>query len=128
MEIMYPPLVEQGFRFFSKLNPDLTKADTYSFLVKNMIITPWGYPTDKALQAGWVKEINEEQDLSFPQFLAIYPVFAKFKQSFFKKIDGFWEIKMSLKNQLLWQLKQSFFDEDEEEQLQEYFSTRKIID
>ncbi|WP_311406796.1 hypothetical protein [Liquorilactobacillus uvarum] len=128
MKIMYPPLVEQGFHFFSKQNPELTKADIYNFLVKNEVITPWGDPTNKALQTGWVEKFDEEQDLSFSQFLTIYPIFAKFKRSSFMNVDGFWEIKVELKEQLLRQIGQNFFDEDEEEQLQEYFSTRKNTD
>ncbi|KRL35336.1 hypothetical protein FD20_GL001495 [Liquorilactobacillus uvarum DSM 19971] len=125
---MYPPLVEQGFHFFSKQNSKLTKADIYNFLVKNEVITPWGDPTNKALQTGWVEEFDEEQGLSFSQFLTIYPIFSKFKRSSFMNVDGFWEIKVELKEQLLRQLGQNFFDEDEEEQLQEYFSTRKNTD
>ncbi|KRL97214.1 hypothetical protein [Liquorilactobacillus satsumensis] len=128
MNIIYPPLVEQAFSYFSKSNSELTKAETYLFLIDKKIINTLGMPTKEALSKGWVTKIEEEQDLTFSQFLEIYPVFSHYERKFFKKIAGFWEVKLSLQAELLRALTSSTLSEEEKEQLEIFFSGREVTE
>ncbi|KRL01732.1 hypothetical protein [Liquorilactobacillus capillatus] len=127
MQIIYPPLVEQGFDFFRQENPALTKAEVYKTLVENKILDETGAPTSLALDLGWVKEFTEDQDLDFTDFLEIYPIFEHYDSTHFKKIEGFWEVDRALRHKIKEQLDAGFFDSDEEEQLEAFFNARKEI-
>ncbi|GAJ25754.1 hypothetical protein JCM15457_632 [Liquorilactobacillus sucicola DSM 21376 = JCM 15457] len=127
MKVIYPPLVEQGFNFFKQENPSVTKAEVYKSLVENNILDETGAPTDFALELGWVKEFTEEQNLTFNDFLNIYPIFKHYGEHHFKIIDGFWEIDRKLREKINQQLATDSFDDEEEEQLEAFFSARKEI-
>lgn len=125
MNIIYPPLVEQSFQFYQKnSNEDFSKTDLYRSMVANQIITENGHPTVEAIGRGFVRDFYEEQNLSFEEFLAIYPIFTTYETELFQKIDGFWEIPVSLKNELMIQLEQGKFNYDEQVQVEQFLSER----
>ncbi|MBO0481049.1 hypothetical protein [Candidatus Enterococcus courvalinii] len=125
MNIIYPPLVEQSFQFYQRKNSgDLSKTALYRSMVANQIITENGHPTAEAIERGFVRDFYEEQDLSFEEFLAIYPIFTAYETELFQKIDGFWEIPVSLKNELMIQLEQGKFSYDEQVQVEAFLSER----
>lgn len=125
MNIIYPPLVEQSFQFYQRnSNEEFSKTDLYRSMVANQIITENGNPTAEAIERGFVRDFYEEQDLSFKEFLAIYPIFTAYEAELFQKIDGFWEIPISLKNELMIQLEQGKLSYDEQVQVEEFLSER----
>lgn len=126
MEIIYPPLVEQSVKYHLQANNQETinKAEMYRAMVEKGILTENGQPTDYALKNGWIKDFYEEENISFESFLEIYPIFNNYDASLFQMVDGFWEIPVSLKNELLQGLNQGFFSYDEKIQLDEYLEDR----
>lgn len=120
MKITYPPLVEQGARFFSSVD----QAEMYQILYQNNLITETGLPTKEALEKGYIKEYAETEGLSFEEFLRLYPVFQRYEPTLFQQIDGFWEIPISLKQQIIAGLATGEFEYDEKNDLMEYFADR----
>lgn len=125
MNIIYPPLVEQSFHFYRENGEEqFSKSELYRSMVENHIITENGSPTVEAIERGLIQDFYEEQGLSFDEFLTIYPIFEAYDPELFQNIDGFWEMPVSLKQELLAQLKQGQFDYDSKTRLEEYFSER----
>lgn len=127
MKILYPPLVEQGIAFYQSEhlgNKLISKAEMYVEMVQHNIITETGLPTAYALENGLVKDFYEEENLTFQEFLNLYPVFADFSEEIFQNIEGFWEIPVSIKNDLIDGLKRHEFTYDEEMQIEAYLSDR----
>lgn len=124
MRIYYPPLVEQGFSYFSEEHQELSRDELYLEMVRNQLITETGMPTNYALENGFIKDFFEEENLSITEFLALYPVFKKYNQDSFKNIDGFWEITIAFKEELKSQLNAGVFNYDERVQLEEYLESR----
>ncbi|OJG88509.1 hypothetical protein RV16_GL000251 [Enterococcus saccharolyticus] len=85
----------------------------YRSMVEKGIITENGLPTPYTLENGWIKDFYEEENLSFESFLAMYPIFEQYDQELFKLVDGFWEIPVTLKRELLQELDSGNFDYDE---------------
>ncbi|GBD61046.1 putative uncharacterized protein [Tetragenococcus halophilus subsp. halophilus] len=115
MEIIYPPLVEQSIQYYTQGNEQKTisKAEMYRSMVEKGILTENGLPTDYALENGWVKDFYEDEHLSFEDFLEIYPVFKNYDPELFQIIDGFWEITIRFKEELIQEISESKFDYDE---------------
>ncbi|MBO0431877.1 hypothetical protein [Enterococcus sp. DIV0660C] len=125
MNIIYPPLVEQSFQFYQKnSNEDFSKTALYRSMVANKLITENGHPTAEAIERGLVRDFYEEEDLLFEEFLAIYPIFTVYETELFQKIDGFWEIPVSLKNELMIRLDHGKFSYDEQVQVEAFLSER----
>lgn len=126
MEIVYPPLVEQSveYHLHSREYESVSKADMYRSMVENGIITENGLPTDYALENGWIKDFYEDENLSFEAFLQLYPVFKAYDPDSFQKMDGFWEILLPLKEELLQGITEDKFDYDEKIQIEEYLADR----
>lgn len=126
MKIIYPPLVEQASAYFFGAQASLEqKAATYKALVADKLILPTGTPTKWALKQGLIKDYYEACDLTFSQFLELYPLFKAFPASNFELIDGFWEMDLSLKETLLKSLENGELTYDERIQLEEYLSERQ---
>lgn len=123
MQIIYPPLVEESFAYWGGTDSQ-EKGAVYQQMVAKGIITETGEPTMEALEQGWVKAYDEAENLSFADFLILYPVFQKMDPTVFQLIEGFWEIPVSLKEQLECQLKAGLFDYDAVVQLTEYLAER----
>lgn len=126
MDIIYPPLVEDSLSYYfgqKRINVE-DKAAMYQHMVDSEIITEQGLPTQKALDLGWVKDFYEEENLSFDEFLELYPVFKSFDSNHFKMIDGFWEISYSFKETLIDILQSDTMTYDDRLQLTEYLSER----
>lgn len=126
MEIIYPPLVEQSVKFHlhGSKQETIDKAEMYRSMVERGILTENGLPTDYALENGWVKDFYEEEHVSFETFLEIYPIFKNYDIHLFQMVDGFWEIPVNLKEELLQQLAENKFDYDETIQIKEYLADR----
>ncbi len=126
MEIIYPSLVEESVRLnYPSQNRKLVKkAEMYRMMVAKGIITENGEPTIEALEKGWVKEFNETKDLTFTEFLAIYPFFKHYDLESIQNIEGFWEIPIDLKETLLQDIKTHKLDYDEIMQVKEYLADR----
>ncbi len=125
LQIIYPPLVEDCFNYQQEKNGILLeKSQIYKDMVAAGLITQTGMPTESALENGMIKDFYEEKDLSFEDFLALYPIFINYDADLFQQIDGFWEITLDFKNELLQALAANVFDYDETLQLQMYLEER----
>ena len=125
LQIIYPPLVEDCFNYQQEKNGILLeKSQIYKDMVAAGLITQTGMPTESALENGMIKDFYEEKDLSFEDFLALYPIFINYDADLFQQIDGFWEIPLSMKEQLLQDLSEEVFPYDEKIQLEEYLADR----
>lgn len=58
MNIVYPPLVEQMYKFMQKIDKSLTKQDVYKKAIEINMIDQQGNPTKWALDNGLVSEAN----------------------------------------------------------------------
>lgn len=58
MNIVYPPLVEQMYKFMHKIDKSLTKQDVYKKAIEINMIDQQGNPTKWALDNGLVSEAN----------------------------------------------------------------------
>lgn len=58
MNIVYPPLVEQMYKFMHKIDKSLTKQDVYKKAIEVNLIDQQGNPTKWALDNGLVSEAN----------------------------------------------------------------------
>ncbi|WP_430603554.1 hypothetical protein IGJ19_001518 [Enterococcus sp. DIV1368b] len=125
MEIIYPPLVEQGIKYYSETeNEPVDKGEFYRAMVDKKLITETGLPTEHAIEQGFVKDYYEKQNLSFEEFLDIYPIFQKYDADLFKSIDGFWEIPVDLKIELMEMLETDQLDYDDKQQINIYLEDR----
>lgn len=127
MNIIYPPLVEEAIQFYCP-NQELTfseKAGIYRELLAKEIILPNGQPTPKALRNGWVKDYYEEEKLSFTEFLELYPLFAAYDEGLFVQVQGFWEIPMEVRTDLLAKLQDPYCSYEEKIQIEAYLSDRQ---
>ena len=84
MEIIYPSLIEEAYHHSKKFHPEITKEVIYRHFYEAGLIKENGDPTEKALSEGVVKDYTEDWDLTFEEFLAIYPVFRSFDPKHFK--------------------------------------------
>ena len=65
-------------------------------------------------------------DLTYTDFLILYPVFARFSADHFKKIDHFWEMDRTLQERILGEVEMNQFTEDELIDLSAYFEDRRL--
>ncbi|MBK0038786.1 MULTISPECIES: hypothetical protein [Enterococcus] len=124
MNIIYPPLVEQCYEKFFKNDDKVSKAEVYQFLIYNQFINNNGSATKIAIDNQWIQEYVEEPNISFEEFLVIYPVFKKFDQSLFQMINGFWEISSTQKNVLNKMIDSDWFSYEEKLQIQAFLNTQ----
>lgn len=62
MNIVYPPLVEQMYKFMHKLDKPLTKQDVYKKAIEFNMIDQQGNPTQWALDNGYISEARTPQE------------------------------------------------------------------
>ncbi|MBO1299218.1 MULTISPECIES: hypothetical protein [Enterococcus] len=126
MEIIYPPLVEQGIKYYleTENEPTVDKGEFYRAMVDKKLITETGLPTQHAIDQGFIKDYYEKQDLSFDEFLSIYPFFQEYDSGLFKCIDGFWEIPVDLKAELIEMLETDQLEYDDAQQINIYLEDR----
>lgn len=70
MNIKYPMLVEQSYKFLKEAGFELTKAEVYRKMIEANIIDRYGKPTDEAIKEGWVK--NYDADNPIQKFKQVY--------------------------------------------------------
>ena len=64
MNIIYPPLVEQMYKFMHEIDKNVTKQDVYKKAIEANMIDQQGNPTKWAIEQGYIAEIptvNERQ-------------------------------------------------------------------
>lgn len=125
MEIIYPPLVEEGLKYYLETTQQsLDKSTFYRSMVERGIITETGLPTQQAIENGLVKDYYEDQGLTFDEFLRIYPIFEEYDKELFQCIDGYWEIPVDMKENLVSQLESGELNFEDAQQIQAYLEDR----
>ncbi len=77
-----------------------------------------------AIDQGWVIDFYEAEHLSFDEFLPLYPIFKQYDEKRFMQIDGFWEVSIDLKKELIREAGSGLFSYDEQIQIEAYLSER----
>ena len=91
MNIIYPPLVEQSFQFYQDYEQErYDKSELYRIMVMKNIINEMALQ-QKRLLKGLVKDFYEEYDLSFEEFLKLYP-FLIIMTLIISENRWFWEV------------------------------------
>lgn len=65
MNIIYPPLVEQMYKFMRQAGMNVTKQDVYKKAIETNMIDQQGNPTKEAIEKGYIAEFptaEEAQD------------------------------------------------------------------
>jgi len=126
MNIIYPPLVEESLSYHFSDNKIVLedKVLMYQSMIEAGVIDEQGFPTKEALEKGWVKDFYEKEQLSFDDFLALYPIFKSYDKRNFYLIDGFWEISHSFKETLIKDIQSEKMGYDDILQITEYLSER----
>lgn len=70
-------------------------------MVMKNIINENGILIEEVFKKGLVKDFYEEYDLFFEEFLKLYLFFNNYDFDYFQKIDGFWEVFVCLKEELI---------------------------
>lgn len=126
MKIVYPSLVEEGYRFCVSQGIETTREAVFLHLIEKNIINSFGFPTDQAIAEGFVSEFTEEEYDSFEQFLSLYPVLKAVNPLFFEQVDGYWEIKMDHLEEVMTFIENHTFSQSEWIQLEAFFEQRGI--
>lgn len=123
MEIIYPPLVEEGLKYY--LETTQQSLDKCTFIVRwqRGIITETGLPTQQAIENGLVKDYYEDQGLSFDDFKNLSN-FEEYDEELFQCIDGYWEIPVDMKENLVSQLESGELTFEDAQQIQAYLEDR----
>lgn len=90
-------------------------------MYKGNIINENGYGTDFAIKNGFIREFTEIENMSFEEFLEVYPVFKYYSPKHFILVDGFWQIDELLKLQINQDVLVGKFNEHESMELEVYF-------
>lgn len=113
-------LLEMGYQ--------LDKYDVYLSLLDQGVIDQDGQLLPHALEKGLVLEADEVANLSFEEFLNLYPFFKRFNSKHFKLIDGYWELDDLVIKQIEFLQKHDQLDVEEEYDLYYFFKQRHIIE
>lgn len=62
MNIIYPPLVEQMYKFMHQVDRKVTKQDVYKKAFELNLIDYQGHPTKWALEQGYISETDSPQE------------------------------------------------------------------
>lgn len=57
MNIIYPPLVEQMYKFMRQAGMNVTKQDVYKKAIEANMIDQQGNPTKEAIEKGYIQEV-----------------------------------------------------------------------
>lgn len=57
MNIIYPPLVEQMYKFMRQAGMNVTKQDVYKKAIEANMIDYQGNPTKEAIEKGYIQEV-----------------------------------------------------------------------
>lgn len=130
MDIIYPVLVEQAAAHaIQDGHPTVAdKAAMFKIMVEDGIIDANGQPTPMAIDKGYVTSTYEHENLSWEEFIDYYPVFKNYDPTYFEQINGFWEIPLTFRQQLISDLNHDRFTGIEKLQLQEYLSERSTYE
>ena len=116
---------EEGLKYYLETTQQsLDKSTFYRSMVERGIITETGLPTQQAIENGLVKDYYEDQGLSFDEFIRIYPIFEEYDKELFQCIDGYWEIPVDMKENLVSQLESGELNFEDAQQIQAYLEDR----
>lgn len=122
----YLEIINQAHQQLQADNPHLSRYDTYVFLMNQGVIASNGRPKKAAIESGALEVFCEDPDISFEEFLMVYPVFKRYSPHLFYLINHFWEIDHRLWKQIHLDRQMNLFSQDEVNQLDRYFVDRKL--
>lgn len=126
MQLIFPPLVEEGYRYCRQQGIPITKQEVFLELVAKGILKENGDPTAAALAEGYVADFTEAPHLAFEEFLDLYPVFRHYPTKHFTQLAGFWEADRQLLERLLRDLETGTLTDEEELQLTAFLEDRQL--
>ncbi|UUX34925.1 hypothetical protein [Fundicoccus culcitae] len=121
INIIYPPLVEDAYDYFHEEDASVTKGQVFRKLIEDNIIQLNGYPTKDAIEAGIVRDFSEDANLTFEEFLEIYPVFKRYDANYFWLEDEFWVMDEALLAFIEVDLEKDAFSDYELTELEAFF-------
>ena len=86
MNIIYPPLVEQMYKFMHEIDKSLTKQDVYKKAIENNMIDYQGNPTKEAIEKGYIQEVPTGKEPTSDKDLD--NVFSRMPDSAFKWVES----------------------------------------
>lgn len=86
LNIIYPPLVEQMYKFMHEKDKSLTKQDVYKKAIEINFIDQQGNPTKWALEQGYIKEMPTVEEPTSDKDLD--NVFSRMPNSAFKWVES----------------------------------------
>lgn len=86
MNIIYPPLVEQMYKFMHEIDKSLTKQDVYKKAIENNMIDYRGNPTKEAIEKGYIQEVPTGKEPTSDKDLD--NVFSRMPDSAFKWVKS----------------------------------------
>lgn len=123
MNIIYPPLVEESYKFILEQGIDVPKAEVYKMLVKKGVITQTGEPTKEAIKQGIVAEFNRGHR-TLKEFKREYPIFKHYPSKEFTQQEGIWYVSQKIIADIEQMLKKNNCDRDTFTQVKTYFYFR----
>ncbi|WP_137662878.1 hypothetical protein [Enterococcus hulanensis] len=127
MRVIYPPLVEQAYRFAVSQYIDVSKDEVYRMMVRDGMLTETGNPTKTAMDQGIFSEFNLEHK-TLKEFKKEYPVFKHYPAKEFTQQDGIWYVSQKIIEDIQVILDREKVGEDTLIQIEVYFKFRDYDD
>lgn len=86
MNIIYPPLVEQMYKFMRQAGMNVTKQDVYKKAIEANMIDQQGNPTKEAIEKGYIQEVPTGKEPTSDKDLD--NVFSRMPDSAFKWVES----------------------------------------
>lgn len=86
MNIIYPPLVEQMYKFMRQAGMNVTKQDIYKKSIEANMIDQQGNPTKWAIEKGYIQEVPTVKEPTSDKDLD--NVFSRMPDSAFKWVES----------------------------------------
>lgn len=86
MNIIYPPLVEQMYKFMRQAGMNVTKQDIYKKAIEANMIDQQGNPTKEAIEKGYIQEVPTGKEPTSDKDLD--NVFSRMPDSAFKWVES----------------------------------------
>ncbi|WP_124057672.1 hypothetical protein [Vaginisenegalia massiliensis] len=123
---LYLEAFNQIYDQLSRKNPLLSRRQLFSDLIDQGILESNGLPTQLAIQEEFIKVYQEVENMSFSEFLNLYPFFNEYDACHFEYVNGYWEMDEHLYQMLQLEIQANLLSDDALYQLQVYFEDRKI--
>ncbi|MBG9980748.1 hypothetical protein HZY91_06585 [Facklamia sp. DSM 111018] len=124
----YLEVVRQMYQQVKLIHNDIRIFQVYEELVELNVIETDGRPTQEAIQSGRLEILCETPDMSFEEFIKVYPVFTNYNKEGFIFENQFWEMKEELFHRVQVDRQEHKFNSLELKQINQYFEDRKMIE